>query len=124
MSRVTNVILTTMLVDRDNVAKLNELNEIAQGSNKPDLKWFSAISCNNSSIRWYGGDVPLDMNICIGAMNGLELDKMVLAMRNVPWVAPDCVQLIVAKQDDECFVEVDWQHSFAPALVVGGLHVG
>lgn len=51
------------------------------------------------------------MNVCIGACGEVDLAKLVLTMREVPWVEPDLVQLLVCAADDARFVEVDWQRT-------------
>lgn len=105
MSQITNVILTTRFEDQDNADKLDTIVNFRSE--------VGLVSCDDPKhgTRWYGGDVHLGMNICIGACNWLDLTELVLGMRSISWVDPDCVQLFVCGEDDARFVEVDWQQT-------------
>lgn len=105
MANVTNVMLSTRFVDRENVGRLDELVQFRADT--------GLVSCDDPKheTRWYGGDRRLGMNVCVGAIANLNLEALVLGMRRIQWVEPDLVQLFICAADDMRFVEVDWQNT-------------
>lgn len=99
MSVVTNVILAFGLSgDDEGAAVVARANELIPHSHGEGLRHLNPSN-------HYGGTKVLEVNLAIGALNHLDLDAWVEALRAEDWAPYDCwfVQLMVQGQENDGF---------------------
>jgi hypothetical protein len=99
MSWVTNIILSTSILDADKSADLNAA--IRQPYKDP----FGALMVISRDDA--GGDKQLEATIYLAAFNRLNLERFLTAVRAVPWDDPEELQLFIKGEDDERFSEIE-----------------
>jgi hypothetical protein len=98
-SVVANVVPKTSVGDKDRIAKLNKVFRSGK----------EFVSCDDDSLPrgWYAGGKFLECEIYNGAFNGLVLEELIEAIRNVDWDDPRRVQLFIQAQEEDRLKEVD-----------------
>ena len=96
MSRVTNLILTCSLGEREKYI-ISQINKFKINGNS-----LGIVSINDDKLPkgWYGGTKYMECNIFIGAFNYIDLRKFVEHLKSIKWEDPEDVQLIIREQDD------------------------
>jgi hypothetical protein len=98
MSWVTNIILSTSILDADKSA---DLNAAIHRHYKDPFGALMVISRDDA-----GGDKELEATIYLAAFNGFDLDRFLVAIRAVLWDDPEELQLFIKDEDDEHFSEI------------------
>lgn len=112
MSRVTNIILRTPLLnDRERSRYQEEINLFFEGEN-------GLVNCSDDNLprSWYGGTKVLEAELWIGAFNHFDLDKFVSHLKEISWNTgyQDWVQVIYKGQDDDRFSIIEWKINPSP----------
>lgn len=97
MSVVTNCILTFSVLE-DVEKRIKDINKYFG-----DYKGF--VSCNDEILPrgWYGGTKMLETNVCIGALNHLNIKDLVEHLKKIEWEEKENVQLIFQEQEEDRF---------------------
>src|SRR4030095_10168300 len=104
MSKVTNIIIATSI--SEDIAYLKTKFEQLKVNGQP----YNLVSVDNESLpkAWYGGSKFLEANLFLGAYNQLDLDALIVFMKEqIKWDVPESVQLIIKEQDDIKFRIID-----------------
>ena len=100
MSRVTNLIVATS-ISEDSSYLEKTFNDF-----KVDESPFNLVSVESEKLpnAWYGGSKFLEVNLFVGAYNYLDLDSLLVFMKNqIKWEMPESVQIIVKEHEDTKF---------------------
>jgi len=93
MSRVTNIILTTTVVE--NEEPIEEINKILQA--KGYTGYLTKVDQYVNSTKC------MECGVYIAAINNIDLSDFMEIVRSVEWGDADNVQVYVKEQEDERF---------------------
>ncbi len=98
MSVVTNVILKTSVGEDKSIECLN--NEFQSG--------VRFVSCDDENLPagWYAGSKMLECDIYPGSFNYLVEEDLIDAIKKIPWEYPECVQVLVQRQEEDLFTVI------------------
>lgn len=99
MSVVTSIILTTSLVEEDDLycPAVEELNEWMLANRYGEFKRVD---------EYAGGNKAMQAVVFMGAFNYLDMDKFAETFRKVRWEDRDSVKLFVQYEEETCFSEL------------------
>jgi hypothetical protein len=98
MSYVTNVILTTSVLDK--VDAFLSASEIYFKTT--DNPWERLFSVNREMDSIFPSRV-LERYVYVGAFNYFDLSSFMQWLLTYPWEERECVQVFIAEQEDELF---------------------
>lgn len=96
MSYVTNIIVSTSILDEEKMADINTL--LFQQHGGADL-----LPVREEA----GGNKFLEATVYLAAYKQFDLDKCISSLRLIKWEDPAELQLFVKGEDDERFREVE-----------------
>ena len=99
MSKVTDVILTTLADESAAIAALN--TKVAE---KHECPVFSDMSYQNTA-----GDKHMQCSVYLGAFNYLDMAEFTALLRSLGWDAPEYVQLFAKEENEDTFQQIDWR---------------
>jgi len=98
MSVVTNAILC-FGAGYDGVEIVSKVNQFFD-----DPRFgFVHVEDPKMPAHWWGGSKMLESEIAIGAFNCLDLDNLIIYLRDMVWEWPREAQLLVKGEDDDVF---------------------
>ncbi|MCD6018560.1 MAG: hypothetical protein K0S53_1681 [Bacteroidetes bacterium] len=103
MSSVTNLIIHFSCSENRNDI-LNEINQYKIRENNLDI-----VSVDDFRLpkKWYGGTKMLEAELLLGAYNYLDIDDLILFLKEINWQHPEDVQIMYRAQDDFKFILKD-----------------
>ncbi|NQY05521.1 MAG: hypothetical protein HRT68_04760 [Flavobacteriaceae bacterium] len=99
MSKVTNIILTSSVIENEEFV-IKEIEKFILRGNS-----LKIVSINNKTLPegWYGGSKHFESNVFIGAYNYLDIKSFINHLKIIKWKDPECVQLFYLEEDDYRF---------------------
>ncbi len=107
MSEVTNLIISFSIIE-DEKGRVSDLDLFFNNGRgfKVASADFESVNDNKNELykkRWYGGSKVLETPLYVGAYNHLDLDGLIEHVKDIDWIEPENVQLIVKSQDSDKF---------------------
>jgi len=76
------------------------IGEVNEGINQ---RPFISVDSEKLPPGWYGGSKMLETPLYVGAFNYFQEEQFIEHLRKIKWAEPECVQLIIKRQNDDRF---------------------